>query len=269
MSVEWQYADELEGALGGYIRVLGDQQPGSTDMSGFEDELVGEETGPFADKVYNDVFGYKCLAIDKDGKLKSPSYGTDWPAPGATLEAPEVDPIGGLGKAGIHTVKEQALQELDPYKAGFHAVCKCLVWGKVVEWERGYTSQRATVIEARIYPWYDLPADMLGVPHAARMVETVMRLYPGLHASVAYDWDPGGNDPIEESPRWTAIGYDGDLSTWEDWLRSVAPSLGLDPNDAAALMQIDPFQFPPGTYQAFKQGGGQATARWRVAEAAG
>ena len=196
------------------------QQPGDTDMSGFEDALDAPQAEPQQDQVFNDIYGYKCLTVtggrdaEGNGFLKSPSQGNLWPAPSGTLEGPKPDLKGGLGTQGIHTVKADALHQLDSYRAGFHAVCKCLIWGKVVEWDEGYTSERATVVEARLYPWFDLPADMLGYPHAVEMARIVKQNYPGLHCDVAWEFDPGGDDPIEGAPRWVELGYTGDLNAW-------------------------------------------------------
>jgi hypothetical protein len=145
--------------------------PGSVVASGMT-HFVRQESAPDplprADMQVCDLFGWRVWRITSLGYLRSLTADAIW-LPGVPMEARTVvdDPKGGVLQGsdyGIHVFKERhgAVLEVDTYagvtgSGGSYAIGSVLLWGEVVEHERGYRAERAKIKSIDDVTWKGKP----------------------------------------------------------------------------------------------------------------
>jgi hypothetical protein len=123
---------------------------------------------PRADMQVCDLIGWRVWRITSLGYLRSLTADAIW-LPGVPMEAPAVVDSHGATKTGgtdlgIHVFKERngAILEVENYASRYeqhvgYAVGSVLLWGEVVEHERGYRAERAKIKSIDDVTWKGKP----------------------------------------------------------------------------------------------------------------
>lgn len=123
-------------------------------------EMAALQQPPLArgDLVLADIIGWRIWRVTPAGYLRSLTAENVW-LPGEAMEGEVED----SGPNGVHVFRERAgaLSELTMYlkstAADSYALGSVLLWGEVVEHERGYRAERAKVVSIDDVVWKGQP----------------------------------------------------------------------------------------------------------------
>lgn len=116
---------------------------------------------PRADMQVVDLVGWRVWRITATGYLRSLTAPTIW-LPDQPMEAERVEDHG-VGANGIHVFLDRrgAVLEVETYLAHAgdqsYAIGSVLLWGDVVEHERGYRAERAKILSVDDVTWRGKP----------------------------------------------------------------------------------------------------------------
>lgn len=156
----------VRGALnpmpGGFTKVASGIIPfGMAAAARQEMAALQQQPLPRGDMILADIIGWRIWRVTGSAYLRSLTAKTIW-FPGEPMEAAEVADHGA-GKDGVHVFKERAgaVKELSLYldhvKGASYALGSVLLWGDVVEHERGYRAERAKIVSIDDVVWEGKP----------------------------------------------------------------------------------------------------------------